>query len=223
MNLIAFFCVLGACLALSCISIFGKGKNNLVFSTTSKGITGVAILGLAILTSNLTSNTSGTISFIMLGLALQLIANIFRTIPTRKKLFEVSYWLIDLLSTICFAASALLLIDITPIALAIGFGSGVLISFIYALASKKFNPKVDFIKYATLSFSFATLAQTIYMLINELSYIKIAFVAGTALFAIYTIFTAYVTSEKRSVEIFRNIFYYLSLIVLAGMSFLYII
>jgi len=223
MNLIAFFCVLGACLVLSCISIFGKGKNNLVFSTTSKGITGVAILGLAILTSNITGLTSGTVSFIMIGLALQLISNIFRTIPTRKNLFALSYWSMDLLSGVCFTAAALLFIELTPIAIAIGFGVGVLTSFIYALASKKLDPKIDFIKYAALAFSFSALAQTIYMLINELSYIKIAFVVGTAFFAIYSIFTAFVTSEKRSVEITRNIFYYLSLVVLAGMSFLYII
>lgn len=222
MSLIAFFCVLGACLTLCGVSAFKVQRDKLLIYVTLKGLAILSILTFAVTCANLASNMQGTTLFILLGISFQIFSAIVSILPTKNDLFAPLYQMLDLGTALCLAFAGLLLTSLSPFGLPIGLGVGIIASLIIILAKKSFNWKVDISKYGCFSFAVALLGQVIVILINSQSIQSIIFGIGSVLFFAYIILKIFFLEENKKVLISKNLLYYLSLLTIVSSIFLYI-
>lgn len=219
MNLIAFFCVLIACLALSCLTIWGNKNNSWIFSCSSNGLTHICILFLAVLNTCFLENILGFSGFIVTAIAILLFSSILKSIPAREDPFKKLTLLLDLGASICLAFSIFLLIPLNFISMPSGLLVGAVLCLIYSLIKKKFNYKEDIVRFGALAFSFGALSQGLYLVVTSFSIGALIFSFGALIFSSFLTITNIISAGNKKLEMVKKILYYLSLILFASSIF----
>lgn len=202
-------------LVLCGFSCFFFKKEKLATYITLKGGSIAAITILCLTVENLLGikAISGTTTFILIALVLQLFSAISAALPSKTNLFESLYSGLDMGSGLMLALAGLFLITPSPFGLPIGFGVGAITSVIVALALRKFNWKTDIFKYLSLTFGVALLGQVIVILLSTISVQTILFAVAAVLYFVAVIFKLFLNEEVKGIAIAKNIIYYLSLIL----------
>ena len=221
LSLIAFFSVMVAVLIVCGVSSFKTERTKLSAYTFLKGLSILSVLVLGLTASNLATNINGSTIFVLLAVAIQIFSAILISIPTKDDLFKPIILGLDMISTLMIGLSGLLLVDLSIFGLPIGFGAGAIAMLIFGLVNKKnFNVKTDLFRYFNFAFACGLLGQIVIIVLNVISIQSIMFAAGAILYFINVSINTFIQSDKRSLLIAKNIFYYLSLILLTSSIFM---
>ena len=222
MSLIAFFCVLFACLTLSCLTIWGNKNNSWIFSCSSIGISHICIIFLAVLGASFNANVSGFSAFIVMALTILLFSNILKSIPVRETPFKNLTLLLDLSSSICFAFSIFLLIPLNFISMPSGLLVGIGLCLIYSLIKKKLSYKEYLPRFSAVIFSFGALSQGAYLVITTFSIGALILAIASLAFTVFGIIDNLINTKESKINVVKKILYYLSIMLFASSIFMFI-
>ena len=222
MSLIAFFCILFACLVLSCLTIWGNKNNSWIFSCSSTGISHICIIFLAVLGASFNTNVSGFSAFIVMALTILLFSNILKSIPVRETPFKNLTLLLDLSSSICFAFSIFLLIPLNFISMPSGLLVGIVLCLIYSLIKKKLSYKEYLPRFSAVIFSFGALSQGAYLVITTFSIGALILAIASLAFTVFGIIDNLINTKDSKINVVKKILYYLSIMLFASSIFMLI-
>ena len=211
-------------LALCGVSTFNfrKEKLSLYLAIRGGAITMITVLALAIQNLVGINAISGTTTFIIIALAIQIFSEILSALPTKNNMFEAVYSGLDMASAIMIALASLLIVPVSAYGLPIGFGAGLIISIIVALAIRKFDWRVDLFKYASLSITAAILAQIVIIFMNTISIQTILFAIGCIVYVVSVVLKLFFKDKSNALSISRDILYYLSMLLITSSIFMLI-
>lgn len=202
-------------LTLCGISTAFLKKEKLASYVALKGgsVASIAILGLTVENLLGTNAISGTTTFILIAIVLQIFSAIVATLPSKTNIFEPLYSGLDMGTSLMLSLAGLFLIPLSPLGLPIGLGVGILASVIIALAIRKFNWKTDIFKYSSLALTIGLIGQIILILTQTISVQTILFAIAGIVYLAYTIIKIFVPEKFKGITISKNISYYISLLL----------
>lgn len=215
--------MIAVCLALCLVSALKIQKTKLLSFLSVKGLAILSILVFAIVCSNLASNMDGATLFVIIAIALQVFSAVVSCLPAKDNLFEPLYKALDMATSLCLALAGLLIVPLSPFGLPAGFVVGAIASAMFALFKREFKWNVDLFAYFGFAFATALLGQIVVILISSITLQTILFSAGALVFFVSTLFKTFISSDRKSILITKNILYYISLIAIASSIFLAVV
>ena len=213
--------LLAISLTLSGLSSFFFRKDKLPLYIFLKGsaITSIAILGLVIENLLGVNALSGSTTFILIALLLEIFSIIVYSLPSKTNMFAPLYRGLDMCSALMLGLAGLFFIPLSPLGLPIGFGVGIIVAVIVALAIRNFNWQTDIFKYVTLALGIALLGQVILILITTISLQTIFFSVGSVLYVTGMIIKLFFKDINKKLVIARDIIYHIALILIVSSIF----